>query len=162
MVSTQLKNIRQIWSFRQGSGYFSYWLLVTFQGLFLAVQTFGGVCVFLPRDGSYFPSYPMKASPWKMPLGLEGWRPLLKGDVFFWKLPQLYTWNTKANQPFIDGCFKWMMNQIFTLGNGCFNKCPFWTELFGGPGRDRWWKYEIVRIDLHNIPFGKGIVQGSC
>ena len=39
-----------------------------------------------------------------------------------------HTWNPK--QPFINGCFNWMIPNFY-IGNGCFTKHPFFTGCLG-------------------------------
>ena len=40
----------------------------------------------------------------------------------------LRTWNPK--QPFINGCFNWMIPNLY-IGNGCFTKHPFFNGCLG-------------------------------
>ena len=63
-----------------------------FSGAFARCFNFRGW--YPARDGSCFPSYPMKASPWKMPLGLEVWsgcreKIFLKTTAVIWGFPKI-------------------------------------------------------------------------
>ena len=49
------------------------------------------------------------------------------GDSLFEKYAST-TWNPK--QPFINGCFNWMIPNLF-IENGCFTKHPFKTGCLG-------------------------------
>ena len=42
---------------------------------------------------------------------------------------KISTWNPK--QPFINGCFNWMIANLY-IGNGCFTKHPFLTMVVWG------------------------------
>ena len=44
----------------------------------------------------------------------------------FWG--ETYSWNSK--QPFINGCFNWMISNLY-IGNGCFTKHPFFNGCLG-------------------------------
>ena len=46
----------------------------------------------------------------------------------FWNSQSTYTWNPK--QPFINGCFSWMIPNLY-LENGCFTKHPFVNGCLG-------------------------------
>ena len=62
------------------------------------------------------------------------------------------SWNPK--QPFINGCFNWMIPNLY-IGNGCFTKHPFFIIflwLFGVPGLKQHWNLsptlDLVRPNL--------------
>ena len=53
-----------------------------------------------------------------------------RGDILGFCIPilGLDAWNPK--QPFINGCFNWMIPNLY-IGNGCFTKHPFFDGCLG-------------------------------
>ena len=61
--------------------------------------------------------------------------------------PQTSSTSRTLSQGLRRRCFNWMMNQIFTWGNGCFTKHPLKKWLFGVPGGYTTW------IGHHSLSF---------
>ena len=75
-------------------------------------------------------------------VGLQNWL-FLRTDL---QIPpsersMILNWNPK--QPFINGCFNWMIPNLY-IGNGCFTKHPFKTGCLG-------YQVKVVRHELQQF-----------
>ena len=76
-------------------------------------------------------------------------RPFLHSKQGSFGYIYIYTWNPK--QPFINGCFNWMIPNLY-IGNGCFTKHPFFN---GWP----WGSRYIYTHNLDPSPFPPGFTS---
>ena len=59
----------------------------------------------------------------------------------------MLSWNPK--QPFINGCFNWMIPNLY-IGNGCFTKHPFFNSCLGfQDGDESFFLSNFLKDDLH-------------
>ena len=54
-------------------------------------------------------------------------------DGKHWGRIKVLSWSWNPKQPFINGCFNWMIPNFY-IGNGCFTKHPFLTGCLGFQG----------------------------
>ncbi len=97
-----------------------------------------------------FPQMMVSEKWWWIPIGSNPLKnhqttnPNWKGEI----VQICHTWNPK--QPFINGCFNWMIPNLY-IGNGCFTKPSFFNICLGfqvhllhcpqnfSPNRAIWW-----------------------
>ena len=103
------------------------------QGFFWDMEIVGFRRIFLGQEsnGGENSSGENSSEPWKNHSYLLPLNPgCLIGIITMASYnPHISTWNPK--QPFINGCFNWMIPNLY-IGNGCFTKHPFKTGWLWG------------------------------
>ena len=80
----------------------------------------------LPRENGPKKGWEILAPPW---IHFFGWRDVRRCCEHGWnKTKKTTAWNPK--QPFINGCFNWMIPNVY-IENGCFTKHPFINGCLG-------------------------------